>query len=90
LEAASGQGGIVAGVVGGDLVIVLTDPGKPSMVARVAVQNAELFAAEAAGQAIPGEEVDAIPLAPAAIEAALAWATDPPHYQPGVLHEGHR
>jgi hypothetical protein len=43
------------------------------MVAKVAAQNAELFAAEAAGQAIPDEAIEAMPLAaapaPAAIEA---------------------
>ena len=73
LVPASGQGGIVAGVVGDDLVVVLADPGRPSMVARVAAQNAELFAAEAAGQAIPDAAIDAMPLvgapAPAAVEA---------------------
>jgi hypothetical protein len=81
LESASGQGGIVAGVVGDDLVVVLADPGKPSLVARVAVQNAELFAAEAAGQAITAEAIDATPLAgapPAAIEALPGGAGQPP------------
>jgi hypothetical protein len=88
LEAASGRGGIVAGLVGDDLVVVLTEPGKPSMVARVAVQNAGLFAAEAAGQAIPGEEVDAVPLAGApraAIDAPVGGAAGKPDDQPGVV-----
>jgi hypothetical protein len=77
----------VAGIVGDDLVVVLADPGKPSMVARVAVQNAELSAAEAAGQAIPGEEIDAIPLtgaSPAAVEAPPADANQWPPNEAGA------
>jgi hypothetical protein len=58
------------------------------MEAKVAAQNAELFAVEAAGQAIPDEQVDAIPLtaAPptAAIDAPLVGAAQPPHDQPGA------
>jgi len=68
-----GIGGVIAGERGGSIVAVSVDPGKPSMVAKIAARNAELFAAEAAGQAIPDEAISAIPLtaapAPAAIEA---------------------
>ena len=68
-----GSGGVIAGERGGSIVAVSVDPGRPSMVAKVAAQNAELFAAEAAGQAIPAEAIEATPLAaapaPAAIEA---------------------
>ena len=68
-----GTGGVIAGERGDSIVAVSVDPGKPSIVAEVAAQNAGLFAAEAAGQAIPDEAIDAIPLAaapaPAAIEA---------------------
>jgi len=88
LEPVTGQGRIVAAVVGGDLVTVLTDPGKPSMVAKVAAQNAELYAAEAAGQAIPDELVDAIPLTAeppaAAIEAPPARADQGPRGEAGA------
>jgi hypothetical protein len=68
-----GTGGVIAGERGGSIVAVSVDPGRPSMVAKVAAQNAELFAAEAAGQAIPAEAIEAMPLAaapaPASIEA---------------------
>jgi hypothetical protein len=87
-EPASGQGGIVAAVVNGDLMVVLTDPGRPSMVARVAARNAELFAAEAAGQAIPDEVIETIPLTaaplPAAVEAHPAGEAQLPQGQPGA------
>jgi hypothetical protein len=93
LETASGQGGMVAAVVGGDSVTVLTEPRKPSMVAKVAAQNAELFAAEAAGQAIPGEQVDAIPLTAAppttAINAPLV-ARPSRRATSLARHQGHR
>jgi hypothetical protein len=88
LEPAAGRdgtGGVIAGERGGSIVTVSVDPGKPSMVAKVAAQNAGLYEAEAAGQAIPGEEIDAIPLAaappPAVIEAPLAGAAQPPQDQ---------
>jgi hypothetical protein len=64
---------VISGFAGEDLVTVVTDPGKPSRIARMALLNAALYADEAAGQAIPGDVIDAIPLtcapAPAAIEA---------------------
>jgi hypothetical protein len=82
VESATGQDGIVAAVVGDDLVTVLADPGKPS---KVAAQNAELYEAEAAGQAIPDQEIDAISLTaaplPAAIEAPPAGDTQSPQSQ---------
>jgi len=71
-------GGVIAGERGGSIVAVSVDPGRPSMVAKVAAKNAELFAAEAAGQAIPAEAIDAMPLAAAPAPAAIE-AGDPCH-----------
>jgi len=65
-------GVVIAGERGSDIVAVAVDAGRPSRVARVAAENAALFAGEAAGQAIPDVAIQAVPLltvqAPAAIE----------------------
>jgi len=98
LEPAAGHeatGGVIAGERGGSIVAVSVDPGRPSMVAKVAAQNAELFAAEAAGQAIPAEAIEAMPLAaapaPAAIEAGsrvMSAGNGPDGVQGDVPGEG--
>jgi hypothetical protein len=72
--------GVISGFAGEDLVTVVTDPGKPSRVARMALLNAALYADEAATQAIPGHVIEAIPLdgvpAPLEIEPPFADPED--------------
>jgi hypothetical protein len=74
VEAQDVTGGVIGGSRGGDIVVVSVDPGRDSVVARVAAENAQLFADEAAAQALTDEQIEGIPLdggpAPrAAIEA---------------------
>jgi hypothetical protein len=64
------SGGVMSGQRGDDIVTVSVDGDRPSVVARIAAQNRDLFEGEAAAQALPATVVDSLPLdMPAAIEA---------------------
>ncbi len=64
------SGGVMSGQRGDDIVTVSVDGDRPSVVARIAAQNRELFEGEAAAQALPATVVDSLPFGtPAAIEA---------------------